>query len=55
MKKIIKLSLLAAAVTAAAGASHSPYLNDIDMERKRKVDYIKRNKSFKPWKSKNLK
>ncbi len=54
MKKIIKLSLLAAAV-AAAGASHSPYLSDIDMERKRKADYIKRNKSFKPWKSKNLK
>lgn len=54
MKKIIKLSLLAAAVTSA-GASHSPYLNDINRERKRKVDYIKRNKSFKPWKSKNLK
>ena len=54
MKKIIKLSLLAAAVTASA-ASHSPYINDIGIERKRKVDYIKRNKSFKPWKSKNLK
>ena len=32
MKKIIKLSLLAGAVTAA-GASHSPYLNDIDREK----------------------
>lgn len=54
MKKLTKLSLLAA-VAAAQSVNHFTYLNNMKLERKRKMETLIKIKTFKPFKSKNIK